>query len=258
MFHGETKPVLADSRRVGMRASSSLRTSQRQRHGRYFTGRVAVLPAALHFEKYYYLWEVLDCVVTKLHGAFNVQFLCAQRGAGVLLNMLSKFWRIRGYPTQWLVTAQVLDFESYGELAVFFRETHFLAHPRLQTGPSPTAARATLRADGSVAVAAVGSDRVNAYRFSDQLKPTQLLVKAARAGLASDDAVAPRGVAAICAAAASPRSAPREDHGPTPFRCLFLSIVGGRRTSSAFGRPSDYPRRAPAASPRSATKTHVS
>ena len=26
----------------------------------YFTGRVAVLPAALHFEKYYYLWEFID------------------------------------------------------------------------------------------------------------------------------------------------------------------------------------------------------
>ena len=34
--------------------------------------------------------------VTKLHGAFKVQFLCAQRGAGVSLNVLSKFWRNSG------------------------------------------------------------------------------------------------------------------------------------------------------------------
>ena len=34
----------------------------------------------------------LGCVVTKLHGAFEVQFLCAQHGAGVILNMLSKFF----------------------------------------------------------------------------------------------------------------------------------------------------------------------
>ena len=43
-------------------------------------------------------WSVLyakNCVVTKLHGAFKVQILCAQQRAGVLLNMLSKFW---GYP----------------------------------------------------------------------------------------------------------------------------------------------------------------
>ena len=39
--------------------------------------------------------------VTKLRGAFKVQFLCAQRGAGVLLN-------IRGRPAEWLVTAQVV------------------------------------------------------------------------------------------------------------------------------------------------------
>ena len=32
--------------------------------------------------------------VTKLHGAVKVQFLCAQRRAGVLLNMSAKFWRI--------------------------------------------------------------------------------------------------------------------------------------------------------------------
>ena len=31
--------------------------------------------------------------VTKLHGAFKVQFLCAQRGAGMLLNISAKFWR---------------------------------------------------------------------------------------------------------------------------------------------------------------------
>ena len=31
---------------------------------------------------------------TKLRGAFKVQFLCAQRGAGVLLNISAKFWRI--------------------------------------------------------------------------------------------------------------------------------------------------------------------
>ena len=35
----------------------------------YFTGRVAVLPAALHFEKYYYLWEFIDVErsVPKVH-----------------------------------------------------------------------------------------------------------------------------------------------------------------------------------------------
>ena len=35
----------------------------------YFTGRVAVLPAALHFEKYYYLWEFIDVEqsVLKVH-----------------------------------------------------------------------------------------------------------------------------------------------------------------------------------------------
>ena len=31
--------------------------------------------------------------VTKLHGAFKVQFLCAQRGARVFLNISAKFWR---------------------------------------------------------------------------------------------------------------------------------------------------------------------
>ena len=31
--------------------------------------------------------------VTKLHGAFKLQFPCAQRGAGVLLNISAKFWR---------------------------------------------------------------------------------------------------------------------------------------------------------------------
>ena len=42
--------------------------------------------------------------VTKLHGAFKVQFLCAQRRAGVSLNVLSKFWRNSGIsrPSGWL------------------------------------------------------------------------------------------------------------------------------------------------------------
>ena len=33
--------------------------------------------------------------VTKLHGTFKVPFLCAQRRAGVLLNISAKFWRAR-------------------------------------------------------------------------------------------------------------------------------------------------------------------
>ena len=38
--------------------------------------------------------DAADGAVTKLHGAFKVHFLCAQRGAGVLLNISAKFWRI--------------------------------------------------------------------------------------------------------------------------------------------------------------------
>ena len=48
--------------------------------------------------------DAITRAVTKLHGAFNLQFLCAQRGAGVSLNMLSKFWRNSGIsrPSGWL------------------------------------------------------------------------------------------------------------------------------------------------------------
>ncbi|KAH8059236.1 hypothetical protein JL721_9331 [Aureococcus anophagefferens] len=38
----------------------------------YFTGRVAVLPAGLHFEKFYYLWEFVD--VEAFFGPLGVQF----------------------------------------------------------------------------------------------------------------------------------------------------------------------------------------
>ena len=31
---------------------------------------------------------------TKMHGAFKVHFLCAQREAGMFLNISAKFWRI--------------------------------------------------------------------------------------------------------------------------------------------------------------------
>ena len=41
--------------------------------------------------------------VTKRHGAVKMPFLCARRGAGAFLNVSAKF---RGYPDQWLVTAQ--------------------------------------------------------------------------------------------------------------------------------------------------------
>ena len=37
---------------------------------------------------------VVYCAVTKLHGAFTVHFLCAQRVARVLLNISAKSWRI--------------------------------------------------------------------------------------------------------------------------------------------------------------------
>mmetsp|Transcript_29316 Transcript_29316/g.90703 ORF Transcript_29316/g.90703 Transcript_29316/m.90703 type:complete len:123 (+) Transcript_29316:95-463(+) len=41
--------------------------------------------------------------VTKLRGAFKVQFFCAQRGPGVSLNLLSKFWQNSGIsrPSGW-------------------------------------------------------------------------------------------------------------------------------------------------------------
>ena len=45
--------------------------------------------------------------VTKRHGAVKVQFLCAQRGAGVLLNISAKFWRISSPDRR--VTAQVAE-----------------------------------------------------------------------------------------------------------------------------------------------------
>ena len=48
--------------------------------------------------------DAVGCsAVTKLHGAFKVQFLCAQRGPGVSLNLLSKFWRNSGIsrPSSW-------------------------------------------------------------------------------------------------------------------------------------------------------------
>ena len=50
--------------------------------------------------------EVLRWAVTRLHGAFKMQFLCVQRGAGVVLHMSAKF----GQPAtdEWSVTAQVL------------------------------------------------------------------------------------------------------------------------------------------------------
>ena len=38
--------------------------------------------------------DVLRMALTKLHGAFKVQFLCAQRGARVILNISAKFRRI--------------------------------------------------------------------------------------------------------------------------------------------------------------------
>ena len=37
---------------------------------------------------------VCDGALTKLHGAFELKFLCAQRVEGVLLNISAKFWRI--------------------------------------------------------------------------------------------------------------------------------------------------------------------
>ena len=52
------------------------------------------------------LLKAMGWAVTKLHGAFKVQFLCAQRGAGVLLNISAEFWqnsrpacRVVGYRT---------------------------------------------------------------------------------------------------------------------------------------------------------------
>ena len=47
----------------------------------YFTGRVAILPAALHFEKYYYLWEFVDVEGNDLRVHFReTHFLEKARG----------------------------------------------------------------------------------------------------------------------------------------------------------------------------------
>ena len=70
--------------------------------------------------------------VTKLHGAFKVQFSCAQRGAGVFLNALSTFWR----------TSRPKSEEAEGSLARVVA-----APPRLSTWDnSPWTGRGTAAA----------------------------------------------------------------------------------------------------------------
>ena len=53
------------------------------------------------------LYDAARRAVTKRRGAFRVRFPCAQRGAGVLLNISAKFWRISRVRTDaWSVAAQ--------------------------------------------------------------------------------------------------------------------------------------------------------
>ena len=54
--------------------------------------------------------------VTKVHGAFKLKFLCAQRVEGVLLNISAKFWQIRVRTDEGLVTAQATNLDAVTHL----------------------------------------------------------------------------------------------------------------------------------------------